>query len=169
MNEFIIFANGHDKIGLVSSLSKKITTSGSNINESRMIKLGDHFAIILSISTLLNQTEIKKILSNQDLTFTIKNKFKKTKQLSEFKFKKFLLKGTDNEGLLYHLTSFFSEHHINIQNLNSNIIQAPITGINLFEIDGEIKIPKNISISFIENQFLKIESKLSVDLKLIDA
>ena len=169
MNEFIIFANGRDKIGLVSSLSKKITTSGSKINESRMIKLGDHFAIILSISTLLNQTEIKKILSNQDLTFTIKINFKKTKQLSEFKVKKFLLKGADNEGLVYHITNFFSEHRINIQSLNSNIIQAPVTGINLFEINGEIKIPKNISINFIENQFQKIESKLSVDLKLIDA
>ena len=168
MNEFIIFANGPDKIGLVSSLSKKITNSGSNINESRMIKLGDHFAIILSISTLLNQTEMKEILSNQDLTFTIKSKFKKTDQTSEFKVKKFLLKGADNEGLVYHLTNFFSEHRINIQNLNSNVTQAPVTGINLFEIDGEIKIPKNISINFIENQFLKIENKLSVDLKLID-
>tara|TARA_Y100001978_G_scaffold203461_1_gene229515 strand:+ start:3313 stop:3822 length:510 start_codon:yes stop_codon:yes gene_type:complete len=168
MNEFIIFAHGPDKIGLVSDLSRKITNTGSSINESRMIKLGDHFAIIISISSLLKRTEIKKILSNQKLTFTIKDAVKKLKQPTNFVSKKFILEGADNEGLVYELTTFFSMHKINIQNLNSNIIQAPITGINLFKIDGEIKIPKSINIEYVKEQFIIIEKKLSVDLKLID-
>ena len=65
MNEFIIFANGQDKIGLVSSLSKKITNSGSNINESRMIKLGDQFEILAFASDALTAQNDFLLLNSQ--------------------------------------------------------------------------------------------------------
>lgn len=168
MYEYIITANGPDKTGIVSELSKIITESGGNIQESRMTKLAGDFAIIMLIVSDLPQTEIEHSLSKLPLSFSIK-KPTKTHSNSENKIiKKIQLNGADNEGLVYSLTDFLSKNKINIQNLNTEITQAPITGINLFRMEAIINIPKNISIDILINKINKLQNKLEVDIELIN-
>ena len=73
MNEYIIIANGPDRIGIVSDISKILTDNGGNIKESRMTKLAGDFAIIMLIEIASSKTEIENYLSKLNLIISIKN------------------------------------------------------------------------------------------------
>ena len=168
MNEYIIIANGPDRTGIVSELSKIITKNGGNIKESSMAKLAGDFAIIMLIETNISKTNIEESLSTLNLSLSIKNATKDTKNIPDGVEKIIHLSGTDNEGLVYSLTDFLSQHNINIQNLITEIVQAPITGINLFSIKATITIPNSISVTILEEKICILEHSLEVDIKLID-
>jgi len=168
MNEYIIIANGPDRTGIVSELSKIITNNGSNIKKSRMTKLAGDFAIIMLIESIISKNKIEESLSTLNLSISIKNATKVINQ-SNNKIKKMIhLSGADNEGLVYSLTDFLSQNKINIQNLITEIIQAPITGINLFSMKATITIPKTISIKMFEEKIDILKNNLQVDIKLTD-
>ena len=48
--KIIVTAIGDDRPGIVSDLSNIITECGGNVEESRMIKLGSEFSVIMLIS-----------------------------------------------------------------------------------------------------------------------
>ena len=50
MKHIIIKGIGPDKPGIVSSISGIVTSNSGNIEESRMIRLGSEFSIIMMIS-----------------------------------------------------------------------------------------------------------------------
>ena len=79
-----------------------------------------------------------------------------------------LLQGTDNEGLVYSITDSLSKHRINIHNLTTKIVQAPITGINLFSMEAKIEIPKDVSIELITKEINLLKDDLGLDIKLKD-
>ena len=169
MNEYIIIANGPDRIGIVSDFSKILTDNGGNIKESRMTKLAGDFAIIMLIEIASSKTEIENYLSKLNLIISIKNATKiSAKSKNVRRPKKIFLKGADNEGLVFSLTDFLSKHDININNLTTEIVQAPITGINLFSMEAIINIPENISNDFLKEKIDFLKNTLEVDIELFD-
>ena len=50
MKHFIIKGIGPDRPGIVSDISRFVTSNNGNIEESRMIRLGSEFSIIMLIS-----------------------------------------------------------------------------------------------------------------------
>ena len=67
----IISALGPDRPGIVSELSKIITNSNANISESRMIRLGGDFTMMILAST--TQENIDLLLIYSKSFFTRKN------------------------------------------------------------------------------------------------
>ena len=59
MQSYILTAFGADQPGLVSSLSGLIQENGGNIEESRMLKMGNQFVMNVLIS--LSDTEAQKL------------------------------------------------------------------------------------------------------------
>ena len=168
MNEFIIIAHGPDRKGIVSDLSKIITNNDSNIKKSRMTKLSGDFAIIMLIETTKTIINLEQALSVFNLSITIKKATKTIKKTNEYLKKIIQLNGADNEGLVYSLTNFLSKNNINIQNLTTEIIQAPITGINLFSMKAIIHIPKKIAFEIILEKIDALKNNLNVEIEIID-
>ena len=73
MNEFIIIANGPDRTGIVSNLSKIITDNSGNIKKSRMTTLAGDFVIIMLLETKLSKSTLESSLTSLNLNVTIKN------------------------------------------------------------------------------------------------
>jgi len=168
MNEYIITANGLDRIGIVSEISKILTNNGGNIKESRMTKLAGDFVIIMLIEIESTKTEIEKFLSELNLIISIKNATRVNQKSKNVITKKIILNGADNEGLVFSLTDFLSKNNINIKNLTTEIVQAPITGINLFSMEALINIPHNISIEFLNEKIEFLKNNLEVDIELVE-
>ncbi len=168
MNEFIIIANGPDRTGIVSNLSKIITDNSGNIKKSRMTTLAGDFVIIMLLETKLSKSTLESSLTSLNLNVTIKNATPKDTKSQQTLLKMIYLSGTDNEGLVYSLTDSLSKHRINIHNLTTKIVQAPITGINLFSMEAKIEIPKDVSLKLIKKEINFLKDDLGVDIKLKD-
>ena len=90
---------------------------------------------------------------------------KETKERGETR--QLVLTGADNEGIVNTVTSFLSDKDINIESMDTETIQAPISGTTLFKMQAMIQLPQKIEIQELENNLTVLGESLSVELELI--
>ena len=165
MEQIIIYVNGKDRIGLISDITKQISNLNGNIETSKMIKLGQDFNMLMLIS--INSQKIDLLNDNlslyDDLNISIKKTLNNSTNLNNKYI--FILKGADTEGIVHQCTQLFSDLNINIIDLETQLINAPVTGTPLFYIKAVISISKDISLQTIRNQIANLESKANVKIK----
>ena len=115
MNRIIITAIGVDKPGLVNKITSIINHNNGNIENSKMIKIEDQFAIIIDFSYLENLDSMK---SQLDLIQDLKISYKVIKRLDvpSKSSATYLIKGADDQGIINTISNYF------IDNLHTFII-----------------------------------------------
>jgi len=169
MQSYILTAFGADQPGLVSTLSGLIQDNGGNIEESRMLKMGNQFVMTVLIS--LSEVEAENLKSNLDSKKSLKIQMHPTQKLESDEItnsKKFKLSGADNEGIVHSLTKKLAVNNINIIELETFIDLAPISATPLFNLNATIELPEYLS----ENQLIEIldnhSAKLGVNIELVN-
>jgi len=165
MKNFIIYVSGLDRVGIISDITKEISSLNGNIETSKMIKLGQDFNMLVLISLYPKDIDtLKKSLNRYiDLSFTVKETASDHLN-NENKFI-FRLKGADNEGIVHYYTELFSKLNINILDLETKILNAPTTGSPLFYIKAVILISEYESIDKLEQNISSIENEKNVVIK----
>ena len=166
MNRTIITAIGTDRPGLVDKISSIIHQNNGNIENSKMIKINDQFAMIIDFSYLENIEVIKNDLNEikeLDITYkTIQNSDTSNKQN-----KKYLINGADNQGIVNRISNFFSNNNINIIEVNTFLESAPITGAPLFNMVIMINYNKSNNISEIDSKLNNLCEDLNLDINIL--
>ena len=166
MNRTIITAIGIDKPGLVDEISSIISQHNGNIENSKMIKIDNQFAMIIDFSCLKNIDAIKNNLNEireLDITYkTIQNS-----DTSNNQNKKYLIKGVDDQGIVNGISNFFSNNNINIIEVNTFLESAPITGAPLFNMEIMINYNKSNDISEIDSRLKNLCEDLNLDIKIL--
>ncbi len=166
MAQFIITATGPDRTGIVSDISKIITTHGGNIEESRMAQLAGDFAVIMLITSDLSEESLEKHLSTlSSLQISIKNATEKQSE-ENTQTRQIILTGADNEGIVHSVTDYLSGKNINIESMDTETAQAPISGTTLFRMHAIIQIPGRVEVRQLENDLAELGENLGVDLEL---
>ena len=131
MKKIIIHVNGLDRIGIISDISKEINKLSGNIETSKMVKLGKDFNMLLLISIKKENIKLleNKLLSYKDLSVTLKQTANEKPANNIYLF---ILKGADNEGIVYKFTQLFSKYNISIIDVETKLLNAPVTGSPLF-------------------------------------
>ena len=169
MQSYILTAFGADQPGLVSTLSGLIQDNGGNIEESRMLKMGNQFVMTVLIS--LSEVEADNLKSNLSSNNSLQIQMHPTQKLESDEItnsKKFKLSGADNEGIVHSLTKKLAVNNINIIELETFIDLAPISATPLFNLNATIELPEYLS----ENQLIEIldnhSAKLGVNIELVN-
>ena len=165
VKQIIITATGSDRPGIVSELSNIITSHGSNLEESRMSRMGSDFAIIMLISVPEDWEESLKLSLQSINDLAVSIKYTEEINKSEMMHYGINLCGADNEGIVKVLTKYLAEKSINIVELNTNISQAPVTGAPLFNLNSRVSLPDSLDIEEIKLELNQISSTLGVDIK----
>ena len=167
MNRLIISAFGPDQPGIVSELSGVITTHGGNVEESRMIKLGSDFTIILLVTVSDEWLESLRVALQavQSLKISTKLTTKKEGVGGEKSFN-LILTGADNEGIVHKVTEYLSSHSINIEEMDTETSNAPVSGTALFQMKAAISLPESIQEAEIQAGLQQIASDLGVEISL---
>ena len=165
MKHIIIKGIGPDEAGIVARISGIVTSNNGNIEESRMIRLGSEFSIIMMISipsefesNLSNNlesidgikfylTETKKLPSNDTPTHTIH------------------LTGGDTEGIVHKMSDVLTSMGINIIEIITDTVNAPITGATIFQMTAKINLDKTSSLD-LSDRLKRLEKKLGLDITL---
>jgi len=168
MQSFILTAFGSDQPGLVSSLSGLIQENGGNIEESRMLKMGDQFVMTILIS--LTKNEVINLKSNLSSLSSLHVQIHPTKKtdISNPNIKIIELSGADNEGIVYSLTKKLALNNINIIELETFIEIAPISATPLFNLKATIELPSNLKNDSLYDILENHSLKLGVNIEIIN-
>ena len=162
MNRIIITAIGKDRPGLVNKITSIISNNNGNIENSKMIKIDDQFAIIINFSLSGDTSNIESELDLiKKLSFFTKITGK-SESLNKID-KNYLIKGADDQGIIDTISNYFKDNEINITEINTFVESAPTTGSPLFNM--EISIESNTDrLEKIKLDLLDICKKMNLNL-----
>tara|TARA_Y100000590_G_scaffold425180_1_gene532903 strand:- start:96 stop:611 length:516 start_codon:yes stop_codon:yes gene_type:complete len=168
MKNIIISAIGPDQPGIVAKLSNVINSHGGNIQESRMTILGSDFVMILLIGLDVDWEESLLVSLESIKELSIITKETNSKKIVKGDFFNIELNGADNEGIVNVLSDYLVEKSMNIQDMDTNISNAPITGTPLFNLRALIEKTKEINLIEVKNDLSALGKKLGVEINLLD-
>jgi len=165
----VISALGTDKPGIINELSKLALAQHCNILDTRMTVLGDAFALLMMVSGQPNSIEsLKTALTDAakalKLTISLQNSVRKQQDTTAHH--KVTVEAIDNPGIVHEITGFFSNKHINIEEMHTGTYAAPHTGTAMFNLSVEIRIPNRINISELSDEFISFCDERNLDAAL---
>ena len=165
MKHIIIKGIGPDKPGIVSSISGIVTSNSGNIEESRMIRLGSEFSIIIMISI---PEEFESTLSDElESIDGIKFYLTETKKLPSNNVPTHVinLTGGDTEGIVHKMSDVLTSMGINIIEIITDTKNAPVTGATVFQMMAKINLD-GVTAPELLDRLKRIEQKLGLDISL---
>jgi glycine cleavage system regulatory protein len=160
---------GPDRPGLVQLLASRIADNGGNWLESRMCRLGGEFAGILSVEIATESSDALvsklKALESEGLRVIVHSETG-TRTSPKGELATLELVGQDRPGILRSVSGVLAAHGVNVEELASERVSAPMGGGTLFRATAVVSLPATASIAEIRADLEKIASDLMVDLKL---
>jgi glycine cleavage system regulatory protein len=78
----------------------------------------------------------------------------------------FELVGQDHPGILRQISAVLAAHGVNVEELSSECVSAPMGGGNLFQTHATVLVPPSVSMAALRIDLEKIAADVMVDLKL---
>jgi glycine cleavage system regulatory protein len=165
---------GADRPGLVQLVASCVADHGGNWLESRMCHLGGQFAGILRVEVpLARRDELLSALRAMEakgLEAIIHTEGSvETSGAARGSLATVELVGQDRPGILRSVSAVFAAHGMNVEELASERLSAPMGGGTLFRMKATVLMPEKTKIAAVRTDLEKIAADLMVDLKLAPA
>jgi glycine cleavage system regulatory protein len=171
---------GADRPGLVKMVASRVADHGGNWLESRMCHLGGQFAGILRVEVAperrgevldalraLEAEGLRVIIHAEDGTEMAERGNGAGTGAGGGSLATVELVGSDRPGILRSISGVFAAHGINVEDLASERVNAPMDGGQLFQARATVYVPASVKISDVRADLEKIAADLMVDLKLV--
>jgi glycine cleavage system transcriptional repressor len=166
----VLTLTGHDKVGIVDSVTSVIAKRDGNVESSRMARLGGEFAMLMLIS--LPDNEFDNL--EQDFQQLRKEGYQVTLLQTEDVSKKYAgwlsyeieVTGADHEGIIHDISHHLAVQGINIESMDTSSTPAPMSGTPLFMMKGVVLVPPQLHYHVWSNALEEIGDKLNVNVKV---
>jgi len=162
---------GPDRPGLVQLVSARVADRGGNWLESRMCRLGGQFAGILRVEVPSPQREALidalRALENEGLRVILHAEDQaEISPPVEGQLALIELVGQDRPGILRSVSSVFAARGVNVEELASERLSAPMGGGTLFQARATVFVPAQVSVAALRADLETIAADLMVDLRV---
>jgi len=167
---------GADRPGLVDLVAACVADHGGNWVESRMSHLGGRFAGIARVEVAAEKLPaLKRALHGLEADGlrvvvesggTLAPASGQTHSTGSGQAATLELVGTDRPGILRTVTHVLATHGVNVEELSSECVSAPMGGGDLFQARARVLVPASVSLEAVRRDLEKIAADLMVDLKL---
>jgi glycine cleavage system regulatory protein len=161
---------GADRPGLVQLVAARVAEHGGNWLESRMCRLGGQFAGILRVEVAFERRDelvgALQTLEADGLRVIIHADAGGELSAPAGSLAVIDLVGQDRPGILRSVSAVFAAHGVNVEELASERVSAPMGGGTLFQARVTVFIPANVNVSAIRADLERIAVDLMVDLKI---
>lgn len=169
----LLTATGKDRVGIVSDVSKAILEHGGNIAESRMMRMGGDFTIMMrfscpSASVSAFAHEVTGIPNTKCYMHEVPKSTFSVSPTPQYKAK-FKLEGANEPGLIFKLSDLFRQHSLRIEQLSSETVSAPMGGTTLFVLDGIVECDTPVDEERLHNEVEQLANQLNMDITLSEA
>ena len=162
---------GQDRPGLVDSVAALVAEHGGNWLESRMSRLGGHFAGILRVEVPGENeaplvTALKK-LKSRGLTVVVHPDQPKPAAAPA---RQSLLEivGQDRPGIVHEISHALAGFGVNVEELHTECASAAMSGETLFKAHARLSIPASCDAAQIRQQLERIAADLIVEISLAE-
>ena len=169
MNTFLVLTIiGDDKPGLVESLSQTIADNSGNWLESSMAQLAGKFAGILRVS-VAEQDADKLVAELEGLSDRLKLVIEKAGpgiELDSARTIDLSLVGNDRPGIIREISRTLADLSVNVEDLHTECVSAPMSGDILFKAKALLKVPPNLELDTLQNELERLADDLIVEIQL---
>jgi glycine cleavage system regulatory protein len=161
----VLTVSGPDRQGLVEALAAKLAGVGANWEESRMSRLAGQFAGILLVTVERARTdELVAALRGKDvggLQVTVHS----TRAADQTKGNRLRLRITaqDRPGIIRDVSRILREKGANIEELETEVESAPMSGESMFHATLELLCPSTTTVATVRTALEGLASELMVD------
>jgi glycine cleavage system regulatory protein len=162
---------GPDRTGLVEALAERVAEAGGNWEASRMARLGGQFAGILLVSVARARTdELVASLSALEAR-GLHVVARPTERIAPPAGPRIrlALTGSDRPGIVRDVARLLTERGVNIEELESEVQSAPMSGEALFVARATLQLPARLALPELRRCLEALGSELMVDVTSADA
>lgn len=160
---------GPDRPGLVEALSQSVASHDGNWLESRMAKMSGQFAGILRVSVPKDRaaglTEALRSLSPEGLQVVVASSEAGSVEDDSLNLHLDLL-GSDRPGIIREISHALASRGVNVDELNTSIESAPMSGELLFRATADLRVPAGLDLDELRSSLESLAYELMVDVTL---
>jgi glycine cleavage system regulatory protein len=162
-----------DRPGVVESVAEIVAAHGGNWLESRMARLGGQFAGIARVevpaTSAVAVRQALAALAARGLSVSVAGDA--TGLVAAAKGTPALLElvGQDRPGIIHQITHVLAAHQVNVEELTTECVEAPMAGGILFQAKAEVLVPAGADMAGLRRDLEKIAGDLMVDLTFREA
>jgi glycine cleavage system regulatory protein len=162
---------GQDRPGLVDSVAALVAEYGGNWLESRMSRLGGHFAGILRVEVPSENepplVAALKRLESSGLTVVVHPDQPKALPTSTRQSVLDIV-GQDRPGIVREISHALASFGVNVEELHTECASAAMSGETLFKAHARLSIPASCDAAQIRQQLERIAADLIVEISLAE-
>ncbi len=170
MATFIFTVVGDDRPGLVSALSAPINAHGASWERSQMSRLAGKFAGIVLVTVADERFDALvadlTALSAQGLQVALERTDEPVERESQRLHLELL--GADHPGIVAEISASLATRHVSIEELSTDVREAPMAGGMLFEARAVLNAPPTTSTDSLRSMLEGLAHELMVEIRLSD-
>src|SRR5690242_6120475 len=144
MATIILTVLGDDRPGLVSDLSAPISAHGASWERSQMSRLAGKFAGIVLVSVPDSElaaltTDLGELEEANGLQVSLERT--DAPSVPQSQRLQLELLGADHPGIVAEISAALAERHVSIEELSTDVVDAPMAGGTLFEARAVLNAP----------------------------
>ena len=159
---------GNDRPGIVERLSEVVLAAGANWEESRMARLAGKFAGILHITVAAASAETLasslRAMTSDGLTVVVESSGQAPAET--FRIVRLDLVGNDHPGIIRDISRVLAQHQVNIEELETGVSGAPMSGEQLFRARARLLLPATVTAEWLREKLEALAGELMVDVAL---
>ena len=164
----VVTVIGNDRPGIVERMSEVVLGAGANWEESRMARLAGKFAGILRISVAAANADGLaaglRALTTDGLTIVVETS--PDAPAETFRTVRLELVGNDHPGIIRDISKVLAHHQVNIEELETGVSGAPMTGEQLFRARVQLRLPATVTTDWLRGRLEALAGELMVDVAL---
>lgn len=171
MKQHLVFSLlGPDRTGLVDRVAETLAKFHANLEDSRMAVLGGEFSMMILCSVDSAHGEglieaVKQVAASLDLLMMHKSTSLRKSHQGMLPLQ-VAVRGADHEGIVHDLARHLVEQGISVDNLESQLVNAPYSGVPLFEMQMRVSVPASLSLSSLRRRLQEVGDGLNVDVEV---
>ena len=159
---------GKDRRGLVEMLARIVDEHGGNWEESRMVRLAGEFAGMLHVQLASDRAgELEAALGRiEGLSVVAARGLEDPGGGGATRLLSLEIVGQDHPGIIHGITSAIAARGINIEELESGVVSAPMSGERLFEARAQLRAPADVTLEDLERALEELAADLMVEARV---
>ena len=158
---------GRDRPGLVESVAAIVEQHGGNWEESRMVQLAGQFAGLLRVqSPAEGAGELERALRNIEGLSVIVARAAESPPPPDTHVLELEVVGQDHRGIVHGLAAALARNGVNVEELETEVVDAPMSGEQLFKARARLLAPAELSVEDLRENLERLAADLIVEVNL---
>lgn len=170
MPTLVLTLLGNDHAGMVAAVSRLINERGGSWERSQMAHLAGTFAGIVELEVPAKEADALvadfESLRAEGWRVNVERSEDAVPGPVGGRRLTLNLVGADHPGIVAEVSSLLAEHHVNVEELSTRVVDAPMAGGYLFEAEIAVSVPESADEAELRGALEALANELMVDVEL---